>query len=116
NDRATGFAPSGWRNLRTQGQRRAWRAGDLEHQVEYELRGDDAEVLIGPWPAPGPDGALSPDERRRVRVRLLDRSETHQVVEVDGVRRRVDVLHDGGVIHTFGPSGSISWIRVPRFV
>ena len=115
-DPATGFAPSGWRNLRTQGQRRAWRAGDVEHHVEYTMGRDRAEVLIGAWPVPGPDGALAPDERRRATVRLLDRSPAHQVIEVDGVRRRVDVIHHGDVIHTFGSAGSITWTRVPRFV
>ena len=37
-DRATPFAPSGWRNLRTQGQRQVWIESTGEHlHVEYEM-------------------------------------------------------------------------------
>ena len=116
-DPVTGFAPSGWRNLRTQGQRRVWLLGDQPHPVEYVLDGDRAEVRVGPWPEPGEDGTLPEDTRRVVSVRLLpdpaptptpksvlvaDRvSSVAQrptrtrdggvVVEVDGVRHRVGV-------------------------
>ena len=65
-DPVLGFAPSGWRNLRTQGQRERWldlTSGD-EHQVEFVMHGRDrATVHLGPWPTPTADGSLSPDER-----------------------------------------------------
>ncbi len=65
-DPVLGFAPSGWRNLRTQGQREIWidwATGD-EHPVEFVFNGRDrAVVMLGPWPHPGPDGAMSADDR-----------------------------------------------------
>ena len=82
-DRATPFAPSGWRNLRTQGQRHVWLEPTGEHlHVEYAMRperlGDGstrwtASVWLGPWPEPDDDGALSPDDRIERHVRLLER-------------------------------------------
>ena len=50
-DPVLGFAPSGWRNMRTQGQREQWTdltSGD-EHHVEFVLHGRDrATVHLGP--------------------------------------------------------------------
>lgn len=116
-DAATGFAPSGWRNLRTQGQRQTWTAGEATEQVEYFMRGSDtAEVHVGPWPTPTEDGSLSPDDRRVVAVRLFERTDSTQVVEVDGVRHRVDVLGAGDTVHTRSVAGSVSWTIEPRFV
>lgn len=116
-DRATGFAPSGWRNLRTQGQRQTWTAGDATEQVEYVMCGrSHAQVHLGPWPTPTEDGSLTDDERRVVQVRLFERGDNVQVVEVDGVRHRVDVLHDDDTVHTRSAAGSVSWTLEPRFV
>ncbi len=124
-DEVSGFAPSGWRNLRTQGQRRIWLVGDDLHPVEYVRTGDGAEVRVGPWPEPGDDGSLPDDTRRVVAVRILPApdpdpaptptptsvlvaervsSATQRaartgdrgvVVEVDGVRHRVGVAIHG---------------------
>ena len=116
-DAHTGFAPSGWRNLRTQGQRGRWRCGDEEHHVEVVVTAPGrAEVKLGPWPLPGEDGALSPDERRVAAVRLLDRASDRQVIEIDGRRQVVDVVRDGESFTTHSSAGSLAWTPVPTFV
>ena len=112
----TGFAPSGWRNLRTRGQRRTWLLDGEEHHVEYVMHGSTAEVSIGAWPEPRPDGSLPDDTRRVASVRLLSRSPHRQVVELDGRRHVVDVDVDGDSMRTFGTAGSLEWVRPPRFV
>ncbi len=87
-----GFAPSGWRNVRTQGQRQIWideRTGE-HHPVEYVINRlvsfgalrtpklhEIVDVRVGPFPAPTADGSLAPDERRRVAVRVIDRDDEH---------------------------------------
>ncbi len=94
-DPVLGFAPSGWRNLRTQGQRETWI--DLDAPATSITSSSSCtgatgrRVHLGPWPHPTDDGSLSPDERGRLDVRLLDRTPTRQVVEVDGMRSAVDV-------------------------
>ena len=102
-----GFAPTGWRNLRTTGQRQVWAsARGLERHIEFHVRNDseqasregsaivDVDVAVGPWPMPLDDGTLSDDERERVAVRILEReiSDTaaRLAIEVDGRRLRVD--------------------------
>ena len=116
-DSVTGFAPSGWRNLRTQGQRQTWDlvGSDEDHQVEFTVCLDSAAVLLGPWPEPGDDGTLPDDERRRASVRLLSVAADRVAIEIDGVRRVVDVERDGDVIRTRGASGAASWTQAPRF-
>jgi len=111
-----GFAPSGWRTLRTRGQRRMWLLGDEEHRVEYVLNGVGAEVRVGDWPQPQTDGTLPDDTRRVVAVRLLARVPDRQVVELDGRRHVVDVGFDGDIMRTSGAAGSLEWRRPPRFV
>ncbi len=116
-DRATPFAPSGWRNLRTQGQRQVWHTGETVEHVEYRMLGRAAaEVRVGAWPAASDDGSLTEDERRMVQVRLFGRSEDRQIVELDGVRHRVDVLHLDHTVHTRSAAGSVTWTLEPRFV
>ncbi len=112
----TGFAPSGWRNLRTRGQRRTWLLAGEEHQVEYVMRVDCADVMIGAWPEPQADGSLADDDRRRATVRLLERSPDRQVVELDGRRHVVRIGFDGDVIRTSSAAGSLEWSRPPRFI
>jgi propionyl-CoA carboxylase alpha chain len=119
-DRVTGFAPSGWRNLRTVGQRRVWTANGAEHCAEYVVHGDRATVLVGPFPTPGADGVLSPDERRRVDVRLLqyDPEAGEIAVELDGLRHQVEIAFDVPceAATTRSGAGTIDWTRPPRFV
>jgi propionyl-CoA carboxylase alpha chain len=115
-DPVTRFMPSGWRNLRTRGQRRTWLLGDEPHRVEYVVWGDAAEVRIGPWPEPLDDGSLPEDKRRVAAVRLLERAPGRQIVELDGRRHVVDVRLDGDTARASSPAGSLEWTRPPRFV
>ncbi len=129
-DPVTGFAPSGWRNLRTRGQRRTWLLGEESYPVEYVMAGDRGEFRIGPWPEPDADGHLpEPQPVLDVeRVSWTTRSTTRTGlvgvvgVEVNGVRRRVMVALDardgaaGPVVDTWGPAGQLTWRLAPRFV
>ncbi len=71
---------------------------------------------------PTDDGSLSPDDRVRVDVRLLDRTSGRQVVEVDGVRSAVDVrIEPSGsalpsVVEARSPTGARTFERAPAFV
>ncbi|MDX1383761.1 MAG: biotin carboxylase N-terminal domain-containing protein [Thermoanaerobaculia bacterium] len=112
----TSFAPSGWRNLRTRGQRMVLALGDEDHPVEYTRSGDRAVVLLGPWPEVLEDGSLADDTRPRLDVRLLRRSEDLQVIEVDGLRTVVATRRHGDEIRTSSPQGALVWRRRPRFV
>ncbi len=112
----TSFAPTGWRNLRTRGQRRTWLLGDEEHRIEYVLHGESAEVRFGDWPEPQADGTLPDDDRRVAAVRLLGRTPDRQVVELDGRRHAVAVGFDGDRMRTSGAAGSLEWVRPRRFV
>ncbi len=137
-DRATPFAPSGWRNLRTQGQRQVWLGPNGEHlHVEYVMGSEwlsggatrwTASMWLGPWPAPDETGALSPDDRIERQIRLLDRRADGVAIEIDGRRSTVhtEIVHhalglDGdGVgavtVHTRSTAGSLTLTRAPRFV
>jgi len=137
-DVATPFAPSGWRNLRTQGQRQVWLEPTGEHlHVEYVMRSErltdgstrwTASAWLGPWPEPGDDGALSPDDRTERHVRLLDRSADGAAIEIDGRRHRVrtEIVHhllgldDDGVgavtVEVRSTAGALTLTRAPRFV
>ena len=109
-DRVTGFAPSGWRNLATRGQRRTYEAGGDTHQVEYQVSGDRYDLRVGPWPEPGPDGVLPADDRRPIAVQVIRADPVTIdavtidavtiVVEHSGRRWSVDVVRDGGAEHT----------------
>ena len=76
-----GFAPPGWRNLSTQGQRTRWSAAGPDGEpIDVEVvravagpdRPDVIEILVGPPPTPDDVGALGPDERTRHTVRTVD--------------------------------------------
>lgn len=116
-DTVTGFAPSGWRNVRTQGQRQVWGAldSDVQEHIEFTVCLDAADVLVGPWPTPTDDGTLSADERRRVAVRLLHIEPDRIAIEIDGVRRVVGLVADE-VVRTRSAAGSVVWQQAPRFV
>ena len=116
-NRLNGFAPSGWRNLATRGQRQHWTLGDDHYWVEYALDGTTATVLVGDPPTPDEQGELSEDTRTRHRVRLLRRGDDIQVIELDGRRTivRVTLSGDGATARTSSPAGSIVWQRMPRF-
>jgi propionyl-CoA carboxylase alpha chain len=116
-DKHQGFAPSGFRTLRTQGQRQTWTDGVTDHQVEFVVDSRlAASVSIGAWPTPTDDGTLATDERRRIAVRLLARTDEREVIEVDGVRHGVDVSIDGASVRTRSAAGSVVFTQLPRFV
>lgn len=121
-DAVTGFAPSGWRNLRTQGQREVWSVvgSEASDPVEYTVCQDAADVRLGPWPEPDEDGAMSDDERRRVAIRLLSVAADRLAIEIDGVRRAVEFQIDGAkgaeTVRTRSGAGALSWEMRPRFV
>jgi len=111
-----GFAPSGWRNLRTQGQRQTWLDGEDEVGVELQALGSGRyEVLVGDPPQITDDGSLSADERRRLDVHAhLDGDRC--ALTADGVRRTLDVRCGDGATVVSGPEGTTTWRLVPRFV
>jgi len=134
---ATRFAPSGWRNLRTQGQRQVWleATGEQLH-VEYEIQTNwgagraqarTASVRLGPWPEPDETGALTPDERTALSVRVLDQTSDGLAIEVAGRRWvvRTEVVHqtlgldDDGIgavtVHVRSAAGALSLVKAPRF-
>ncbi len=137
-DRATPFAPSGWRNLRTQGQRQVWLEPMGEHlHVEYVMRPERsadgstrwaASVWLGPWPEPGETGALTADDRTEHQVRLLDRRPDGVAIEIGGRRTNVGtkIVHQalgldadgvGAVtVHARSTAGAMTLTRAPRFV
>ncbi len=110
-----GFAPSGWRNLRTQGQRQEWEHSNTLTQTELLLGPAGAEVLVGPWPIADEQGALLEDSRRRMTVRALDRRAGYQSLEIDGVRTRVETIIEGHSVHCRSSAGVSSFALVPRF-
>ena len=116
-NRFTAFAPTGWRNLNTRGQRQHWALDGESHWVEYTLTEQSATVLVGDPPTPDAKGEMPQDTRTRHHVRLLRRGVETQVLEVDGRRTAVHVRlgEDGAVAYTSSHAGSLTWHRVPRF-
>ncbi|MCB0989362.1 MAG: biotin/lipoyl-binding protein, partial [Acidimicrobiales bacterium] len=123
-DRATPFAPSGWRNLAAHGQRVVWDVGSVARPVEYRLcpanpvsgSPESAEFVLGAWPEPGPDGTLPEDTRQRISVRRLASNEGREVVEVEGRRWAVDVEVSGRRVVARSPMAAAVFDRAPRFV
>jgi propionyl-CoA carboxylase alpha chain len=113
------FAPSGWRNLRTRGQRRTRLLdGGPERHVEYTFRRDrtTVDVLVGPPPVADAEGVLPADARWPAVVRLLARQPGRIVVELDGVRQGIDVSLSGDHTVTRSPAGTLVWTTPPPFV
>jgi len=104
------FAPRGWRNVPTIGQRSAWECGGEVHRLEWWAEEDGYRVLVGEWPEPDDSGALPEDTRREVRVHLGEGG-----IEVDGVHRPISVRRTGGEVHVRSRRHS-TWREVPRFV
>jgi propionyl-CoA carboxylase alpha chain len=117
--RVWGFAPSGWRNLRTQGQRQTWidERTDEHHAIEYVIHppSREVDVWVGAFPSPAEDGSLASDDRRRVAVRIFECDDTHIVIELDGRRRRVRVGCRDGSWHARSAAGAATWRPAPRF-
>ncbi len=113
------FAPPGWRNLPTVGQRATWRDthGGTVQLEEWWESAAAATMAVGPWPVPDADGALGEDERARVSVRLLDIAPDRIAIEVDGVRTNVALAGSPATgLTTTSPAGALTWTREPRFV
>lgn len=113
---ATSFAPTGWRNLRTQGQRRTFRHGDDVHRLEYVEGERSTTVRFGSWPEPDDEGVVPPDERIAREVRILRHDAEAMAVEVDGVRTLVTIAIEGQTIHAACRAGSASFELVALFV
>jgi propionyl-CoA carboxylase alpha chain len=99
------FAPSGWRNVRTQRQRSRWRVGsaDASVEVEYTLSaaGDTAEMTI--------DGVDHRVGRRQLTTERW-------AIELDGLRREIGVHRVGDEVWTNGAGVQLSLTALPRFV
>jgi propionyl-CoA carboxylase alpha chain len=115
--RVWGFTPSGWRNVRTQGQRQTWidERTDEHHAIEYVIHPRSVDVWVGAFPVATDDGSLAPDERRQIAVRLIERDDEHVAVELDGRRRSVRVDCRDGSWHTRSAAGTVTWRPAPRF-
>ncbi|MBE1496650.1 propionyl-CoA carboxylase alpha chain [Amycolatopsis lexingtonensis] len=88
--------PSGWRNVRSAGQRKVFTVADREYEVVYSLTRDGLR-------ADGFDAGLVSAEPGRV------------VLEVGGVRRAFDVARHDGVSYVDSALGSVALKAEPRF-
>ena len=114
-DQRWGFAPSGWRNLATRGQRvtmvELGGDEDVEHEVEYRFIGNDSwEFKLGEWPKADAEGVLSDDGRRTAVIRCVG-----SAIEIDGRRTSPAVTRDGDGWRVSGFSGRTLWRELPRF-
>lgn len=82
--------PGGWRNLASQAQRKSYRVGDTQYDVDYRLTRDGVVV----------DGAV-----------LVEANAQRVVLEVDGVRRKYEVAAYPGLVCV----GSVALVPVERF-
>ncbi|MFI9453395.1 biotin carboxylase N-terminal domain-containing protein [Amycolatopsis sp. NPDC052450] len=89
--------PSGWRNVRSQGQRKRFRQGDDEIEVVYTLGRDGLR-------ADGFEG-----------VELVSAESDAVVLEVSGVRRKFAVARYGGTVYVDSPEGAVELGVVPRY-
>ena len=114
-DERWGFAPSGWRNLSTRGQRVTMveTGGDeaVEYEVEYRSLGNDTwEFKLGAWPKADDEGTLGEDVRHASVIRCAGTS-----IEIDGRRTSPTVVRDGDNWRVSGYSGRTQWHELPRF-
>ncbi|MFE5569640.1 acetyl/propionyl/methylcrotonyl-CoA carboxylase subunit alpha [Amycolatopsis japonica] len=89
--------PSGWRNVRSQGQRKRFRHGDEEIEVGYGLGRDGLR-------ADGFEG-----------VELVSAERGDVVLEISGVRRKFAVARYGDTVYVDSPDGSVELGVVPRY-
>ncbi|EOD65693.1 acetyl/propionyl/methylcrotonyl-CoA carboxylase subunit alpha [Amycolatopsis vancoresmycina] len=88
--------PSGWRNVRSAGQRKVFTVAGREHEVVYSLTRDGLR-------AEGFEVELVSNEPGRV------------VLDVAGVRRTFDVARHDGVSYVDSALGSVALEAAPRF-
>ncbi|MFD5250374.1 biotin carboxylase N-terminal domain-containing protein [Amycolatopsis sp. NPDC058340] len=95
--RVQGRLPSGWRNVRSQGQRKRFRHGDDEIEVVYSVGRDGLR-------ADGFEG-----------IELVSAESGGVVLEVSGVRRKFAVARYGDTVYVDSPEGSVELGVVPRY-
>jgi propionyl-CoA carboxylase alpha chain len=96
-----GFAPSGWRNVHSQPQRRAFDDGRGRLEVAYRICGADVTASV--------EG----EEFGPVRLQACGASSVD--VEIDGVRRRHRLTRSGDVWYLDGAGGPAELRELPRF-
>ncbi|MEU4522632.1 biotin carboxylase N-terminal domain-containing protein [Amycolatopsis sp. NPDC024027] len=88
--------PSGWRNVRSAGQRKVFSVADREYEVVYSLTRDGLK-------ADGFEAELVSAEPGRV------------ILDVAGVRRAFDVARQDGTSYVDSALGSVALTAAPRF-
>ncbi|UKD55956.1 ATP-grasp domain-containing protein [Amycolatopsis sp. FU40] len=92
-----GRLPSGWRNVRSAGQRKVFAKGDNRYEVGYSLTRDGLR-------AEGYDD-----------VALVAATPNQVVLDVAGVRRTFAVARHGAVSYVDSPLGPVALTAEPRF-
>ena len=121
-NRVTSFAPAGWRNLPTRGQRRTYERGDVVHHVEYVTGPSSTQFRLGPWPVAGVDGVLPSDDREPIEVSAIevsvgaDADGGRVVFEAAGRRWSTTVHDDGDHVSVGSRAGWTTFVRPARFV
>ncbi len=92
-----GRLPSGWRNVRSAGQRKRFSHGDNEIEVVYTLTRDGLR-------ADGYEGA-----------ELVSAEADRVVLEIAGVRRTFDVARYGDAVYVDSAAGAVEFKAAPRF-
>ncbi|GAA1020584.1 MULTISPECIES: acetyl/propionyl/methylcrotonyl-CoA carboxylase subunit alpha [Amycolatopsis] len=92
-----GRLPSGWRNVRSAGQRKVFAKGDNRYEVVYSLTRDGLR-------AEGYDD-----------VTLVSAAPDQVVFDIAGVRRTFEVARRGSVSYVDSPLGSVALTAEPRF-
>lgn len=106
-----GGLPSGWRNIVSAPQRKAYQAGDETIEVTYRLGRDG---LVAPLPAVV-DGDEHADADRDADLALVSAGPDLVVLEVDGVRHPFAVARYPDVVHVDSALGPVTLAPVPRF-
>ena len=100
------FAPSGWRNLRSQGQRVAYATGGETIAVEYaNISADTFMVKIG-----GTEHSVEVLSSSSV-----DADADALTLDIDGLATTATVRLAGGAVWVNSPAGQTSFTEVPRF-
>ncbi|SFP40455.1 acetyl/propionyl/methylcrotonyl-CoA carboxylase subunit alpha [Amycolatopsis rubida] len=92
-----GRLPSGWRNVRSAGQRKVFAKGDNRYEVVYSLARDGLR-------AEGYDDVV-----------LVAATPEQVVLDIAGVRRTFAVARYGSVSYVDSPLGSVALTAEPRF-
>lgn len=90
--------PSGWRNLASGFQTKAFAVGESVISVRYRLTRSGLE-LDGDWPS----------------IDLVSATPDHVALVIDGVRRGFDVSFYGATVDVDSPLGPVALAVVPRF-